>query len=857
MASGVNQRTKVADWRGIFAFGVVSVLSLFAESAHAVQGWYAAGQVWVVWEVADPAPNTYRIFKADSPVESTDEATEVGRVYPLDWEGVRLRKADSSLTLTVPTAGGGTYTLGPGEGVFAYTPRNSGSSTFAVVTEDATTFAPEDWTGSVTFSFDPVGDPVRPHLQAIIDEGDIDHYIYTHWILGDDDERAGRPDVPVMGNSDKNGTPHVFLVSSRFAPGTQSSVAAANLLHGGGGSYWAWRATSASKAIMGIEPDDGITVAHDDVVMRVRPNGTLAESHTWWFGYTKSYDFFTAPPATPPDDAVVVDYTFRRLNWINDFLVDAWSVDADRVSVIGHSMGGAGTWANARLAPERYASAVAFNPAYRGPVSAQARSMLGAYEQNLATNRVNVNGALVRANDLWTNASTIALTRDYPLIRVYVGRLDVVDASAWGMDLVDWLRDIDATGYGVHSFWDIRTHQVAQWSGRWANQQTGEQTSRDDVVYQARYRADQSFPAFFNDDQNPSMFGRQPDPGLGTPVDGDINGTWAGFFDWELDTIVDTPERWEATVFLVGTSSNNVDNFPGDSAVTDMAVRKPQAFHPAAGDLVNWTASVGGTVTQSGQVSVDGTGVVAIAGLSIPKDPSRMRLLFEAFNPRTELDDSDPAISYKRGWHRKSSAAATNGNYHRRMSGANGTSASPEASFSFNGDRLTIQYGRSSRGGISEVIIDGSLAGNIDFSGGASKSPEFGFEAAFDVAAGHHDVIVRHVNGAAYLDGVIIEQGAPVAGSSDNAPSSTLPVVVTSWTVPVYAESGDWISILIDGPVGGSASLVAPDGTVHHVEGVPVDPLVSVIDITADQSGTYLLEIVDGQGALVDIDVRP
>ncbi|MFO0491220.1 MAG: hypothetical protein ACK51T_02180, partial [bacterium] len=91
-------------------------------------------------------------------------------------------------------------------------------------------------------------------------------------------------------------------------------------------------------------------------------------------------------------------------------------------------------------------------------------------------------------------------------------------------------------------------------------------TQRSGAPYQSRFRASQSYPGFFNDDQNSASPGRQPTLGNGSPDDGTPWGTWGGYFDWDLDTIFDTSTGWACTVFQVGQSAGSVDNFSGTTA---------------------------------------------------------------------------------------------------------------------------------------------------------------------------------------------------------------------------------------------------------------------------------------------------
>ena len=141
-----------------------------------------------------------------------------------------------------------------------------------------------------------------------------------------------------------------------------------------------------------------------------------------------------------------------------------------------------------------------------------------------------------------------------------------------------------------------------------------------------RYRSDQSFPAFFNDDQDATLEGRQPDPGDGDPAIGDPWGTWSGYYDWDLDTIDDTPSQWAATIFLISSSSFDNDVSVFDSSTADVAIRRPQNFQPAPGSVFEWTLQSlsGAKGVQTGMGIADPAGVVVIPDLTITKTPSRL-----------------------------------------------------------------------------------------------------------------------------------------------------------------------------------------------------------------------------------------
>ena len=156
-------------------------------------------------------------------------------------------------------------------------------------------------------------------------------------------------------------------------------------------------------------------------------------------------------------------------------------------------------------------------------------------------------------------------------------------------------------------------------------------TERCAAAYQSRFRSDRSYPGIFHDDQDPAAPGRQPALGNGNVADGDPWGTWSGYYDWEVETLVDTADRWECTLYLTGTSAVSVDNFPGQAASCDLNIRKPPQFQPAPATPLLWRLiePASGQVLQSGETQPDTSGLVTITGLTLFKDPLRTRLIVE------------------------------------------------------------------------------------------------------------------------------------------------------------------------------------------------------------------------------------
>jgi pimeloyl-ACP methyl ester carboxylesterase len=455
------------------------------------------------------------------------------------------------------------------------------------------------------------------------------------WVDGRDDPNDARPDFPVMANAAKHGAPHVFSVFEPLAGLPSGPFPAVICLHGGGqvGSHWQWAPESVHYANTEATPVGGITVAMDDRLF-ISTNGVVnLDRPTNWFGWWPGMNPTTN--GVPPNNAVVVPYTMRRLMWTMDWLQtrSPYAVDPQRTAIMGNSMGGAGTLLLSRWRPERFSAATAFVPQHYTPETGQ--RLFGSPTQNLATTELGPTGLPLRVNDFFDPAVRLSpAQRDYCLTRIFRGRRD--EAVEWGPLTIGLFNSMTAARWGTHLYWDNRDHTASDWTtddpqnpgvniGEWVSPI---RTQRSGAPYQARFRASQSYPGFFNDDQNAISPGRQPTLGNGSPDDGTPWGTWGGYFDWDLDTIFDTPTGWACTVFLVGQSSVSVDNFPGTTATTSVTIRKPRQFRPASGTSIAWALRDDRTeaILQSGTTSAEAEGLIAITGLTIPKDPQRVRL---------------------------------------------------------------------------------------------------------------------------------------------------------------------------------------------------------------------------------------
>lgn len=82
------------------------------------------------------------------------------------------------------------------------------------------------------------------------------------------------------------------------------------------------------------------------------------------------------------------------------------------------------------------------------------------------------------------------------------------------------------------------------------------------------------------------------------------------------------------TAYLIGQSSHTVDNSSDASLTADLAIRKPQQFRPPTGRQLQWSVTriSNGQVLQNGITAVGAEDLVSITGITLYRDPDRVRI---------------------------------------------------------------------------------------------------------------------------------------------------------------------------------------------------------------------------------------
>jgi hypothetical protein len=620
--------------RSLLLFGIWLLLlnsAIFAQTN--VRGWYAEGQVWIQWDLDNSPPETYAIYSSTNPFTNTAQAQLIGRLYEEEWTPYALRtQILATANYVIPNNSGGRFTLPANTGLFVETAHENGAKYYAVVKWGNTAVTANNLSARIEYRFS-LNEPGQAQSQGTttLASGHRSTAYYM-WADGRDNHWEGRPDFPIMANRHKNGMPSFFIVSeAKNLPA--GKISAVHWLHGGGGT--ARQSLPTGRTEINIEPQDGLLVAHnDDFIRKTLVNNVPViikeESNSWWFGWAKGFNPFEATPSTPANTDTVINYTQRRLLWINDWLIKNRNVDAEAVFIQGHSVGSAGTTALAKAFPNTFGSASIFNNGFGGPLESHAFAILGTSTQNLPTNLFKRNGQPVRTYEVFDLSTPISTSRDMPIMRSWAGKNDINDVMEWDAFVVAEYQRGDANAWGMQLFWDERPHGLEGMNFHWIMGLGNLQTERDEAAYQTRYRAHQSFPAFFNHQKYP---GANKNPGDGTRGTGgngvgDDWGSFGGYHDWEVSSIVDTPGKWEVVAYLIGQSSHTVDNSPEANLTSDLAIRKPQQFKPPTGRQLQWSVTriSNGQVLQSGTTAVGADDLVSITGITLFKDPDRVRI---------------------------------------------------------------------------------------------------------------------------------------------------------------------------------------------------------------------------------------
>ncbi|MFN7116062.1 MAG: T9SS type A sorting domain-containing protein [Saprospiraceae bacterium] len=597
-----------------------------------VRAWYAQGQVWIVWQGQQPFPQTFVVYKSSTAFTNVNQASPIGRIFNYEYlPGTFIEQTSNpNFKYKIPKPDGSTYTLQLGECLFVETVTVSGNAFYGVVEWGNTVVTADNITSSpIAYTYDPVNQPVNCHLQltTTLPSGHKTNW-YCLWTLGKLDHWAGRPDFPVMANVFKNGMPAMFIVSEAIGMDTTGGkkIPVTNWFHGGGGKAVQHIANKSSQ--FNIAPQIGISVSHNDDMphLLISEGDTLLSSaRTAWFGWSKNHNPFNAAYRANDNDTII-NYTQRRILWINNWLIKNYNVDARRIALQGYSMGSAGASALGKLFPNFFSTVCAFNNGFRRVNEETITQIQGTVEQNLPTNLRNGKNETIHINEVMDMNTPLSAMRDLPLFRTWAGKNDINSRMYWGQDLIAQYQKADSLGWGMQISWDERPHTYETLNYHWIQDiAADQQTYRDNLSFQENFRNDQSFPAFFNH----RLDAKNNNPGLGSiginKGDGDNWGTWGGYHNWDLNNIIDESAEWSVTAWLQSNAVFTNDNCPNHSLTADLAIRKPQKFKPAQGTVLNWNVKdeTTGIILQSGTTTVRADALVILPKIVVYQENIR------------------------------------------------------------------------------------------------------------------------------------------------------------------------------------------------------------------------------------------
>lgn len=213
-----------------------------------------------------------------------------------------------------------------------------------------------------------------------------------------------------------------------------------------------------------------------------------------------------------------------------------------------------------------------------------------------------------------------------------------------------------------------------------------------------------------------------------------------------------------------------------------------------------------------------------------------------------DLDDNDPAIEYRNGWHVEEYANASNGGYHVRQGNGNGKKE-PTARLVFDGTQITYFYGTSTKGGSADVYLDGALVKTVSYTG-TTKEPTFGDSITFaDLASGSHEIRIVHKSGAAFIDGFQIVGDAKEEAVEARSTTSSSTTLVSGSTLIVrtvnVTSSDEHLSVVVEGgeqPL--SVTVLSPAGLPVATGGALIEGTTLTGVDTSLPAGTYTVQAI-------------
>ena len=572
----------------------VAKASATVEQPTGLVARFRSGQTFLVWDNV-PGASGYRIYRSSSPIRSpVDLATAelVGEAAANSSYNARAAQAlHQGIYFRIDP---GSPPLSPDKGLFVYTPAKTGDFYYAVATVGGspTITAGEN---ALTTPVHEVPGPVEPVWQGKFTINNHTFDLYVHWTSAHD-----TPYYPAMSTAES--FPFNFAIVEQNDDTSRVHPLIVHL-HARGGNF--------ARSLGGTGNPDEWVLSLDDYL----PNDIR---NSFWYGYHENFDMFTG--AGVPTSGVVHGYTVRRVRWTLEWVLHHFPIDRDRVYMMGSSMGGVGSVFLGMAMPDLIAAVYAVVPKFdfsflhdpnpRNAWNAGGRErsigdrLWGTVATNLPTDtgigvydRLNA-GFLAK---LWADKSL-------PPMITFNGKNDTV--VGWA-EKIPFYRAMEEDHQCGFFFWDSRSHGgrgLAEWQ------------PMQDPKWLYRFRLDQSFIAFSNASCDDN-------PGDGHADSGATYGTINGYLDWERDTIVDTTDRYEVTIRLVGLKSVYGIVPAPKSATVDVTPRRLQRFSVIPEQAYKFqNITVSGQVIQTGTVVADSLSRITIPDFQVTPAGNRLIL---------------------------------------------------------------------------------------------------------------------------------------------------------------------------------------------------------------------------------------
>ncbi len=557
-----------------------AILLLSDEQPSQVTGleaFHRSGQTFITWD--ENNSDAYHVYRSTSAINADNLhlAALIAQIVPHSgyyhreveecYDGIGCSPIGQS-RFVIDDLGD---PLPENTGLYVHTATDAGTFFYAVTCVSDGMENMEDFSGENSLSTGLVETVQAPEPVLVWKNADGTRRVYTHWMDN------------VVWNSDFEGAAYNFYIGTPLSYNGQTPFPLYFYLHAWGGTYRAeaWDSQGGSD--------------YDWPVIQVIPDD---RNRTWWYGFGDK-----AGSGEPLQNGLIRNYTEQRLLFLLEWLINRspYNVDANRIYLLGSSMGASGALSFGLRHPE-YIAAVFANEGmtdYRTALNWDFSDLWGTREQNIMTNEaMGVYDRLDLQNYAREHSS-----QDMPFLAWQHGIHD--DVVPWDSQGLPFISAIEESHHGyVGQFFD-GDHT---WPGFLAD-------SRNFNFEAFDFPRDKSFPAFSSASMSDSPSSREA---------GCRNCCleWSSSVNPFAALPVDAPDRWEIIIRIIAESSCP------DTGTVDLTPRRCQQFTAAPGCTVQWENIdlASSSILQSGSVLFDGASPMTFHNLIVSKAGNRFVL---------------------------------------------------------------------------------------------------------------------------------------------------------------------------------------------------------------------------------------